>query len=84
MLLAVTNLSEVQTGTVTAVVVVTVHVEDLLALNGEQARQDTFSETSAEHDNLVQAHQLGQSARRRGPHARRILHPWLAVVCVCV
>ena len=47
-----TYLSQVQTGTVTAVVVVAIHVEDLLALDGEQPRQDTLGEASAEDNDL--------------------------------
>jgi hypothetical protein len=47
-----THLSQVETGTVTTVIIVPVHVKDLLALDGEQARQDTFGQTRAQHDNL--------------------------------
>ncbi len=47
------HLGQVKTRAVTAVVVIPVHVEDLLALDGEQARQNTFCETGAQDDNLL-------------------------------
>lgn len=45
-------LSQVERSRVCAVVVVTIHMEDLLALDGEQAREHTFGQTSAENDDL--------------------------------
>ena len=47
-----TDLREVQTGTVTAVVVVAVHVKDFLALDGQETRKDTFGQTGTENDDL--------------------------------
>ena len=47
------DLGQVQTGTVTTVVGVPVHVEDLLALDREQTRQDTFCQASAQHNDLL-------------------------------
>lgn len=35
-------LSKIKTGAVSTVVVVSVHVKDFLALDGEQSREDTF------------------------------------------
>ena len=78
----IAHLGQVQTGTVAAVVVVSVHVEDLLALDRQQAGQDTFCETGTKHDDLITASQTNSGRKR--VDARRILHPWLAVVCVCV
>ena len=46
------DLGQVQTGTVTTVVVVPVHVEDLLALDGQETGQDTFGQTGTENDDL--------------------------------
>ena len=43
----IAHLCEVQTGALATVVVVPVHVEDLLSLDGEQARQDALRETSS-------------------------------------
>lgn len=48
-----TDLREVQTGTVTAVVVVAVHVKDFLALDGQETRKDTFGQTGTENDDLT-------------------------------
>ena len=47
-----TYLSEVETGAVTTVVVIPVHVQDLLALDGQQAGQDTLRQTGTKHDVL--------------------------------
>ena len=47
-----TDLCEVQTSTIASIVVVAIHVKDLLALDRQQAREDTFGETSTEHDDL--------------------------------
>lgn len=41
-----THLGQVETRTVTTVIVVPVHVEDLLAVYGEKARKDTFGKSS--------------------------------------
>ena len=45
--MAIVYLREVQAGALASVVVVPVHVKDLLALDGEQARQDALRETSS-------------------------------------
>lgn len=45
-------LSQVQAGTVSSIVVVAIHMQDLLALDGEQPRQDTLGEASAEDNDL--------------------------------
>ena len=42
-----TYLSQVQTRTVSTVVVVPVHVENLLSINGEQSGEDTFRQAGA-------------------------------------
>lgn len=44
-----THLGQVETRTVTTVIVVPVHVEDLLAVYGQKARKDTFGETGTLH-----------------------------------
>ena len=49
-----THLSEVETGAVAAVVVIPVHVQDLLALDGQQTGQDTLRQASTKHDVLHQ------------------------------
>ena len=59
-----TCLSEVETGAVTTVVVIPVHVQDLLALDGQQARQDTLGETGAEDDDLRHAMNTMAAAQR--------------------
>lgn len=45
-------LGQVQTRAVSSIVVIPVHVQDLLALDGEQSGEDTLGQASAEHDNL--------------------------------
>ena len=47
------HLSEVQRCTITTIVVIPVHVKDLLALDGQETRQDTFGQASAENDDLL-------------------------------
>lgn len=47
-----TNLSQVQASTVSSVIVVPIHMEDLLPLYGQQTGEDTFGETSSKHDDL--------------------------------
>ena len=42
-----TYLSQIETSTIAAVVVIAVHVQDLLAINRKQSREDAFSETGA-------------------------------------
>ena len=53
-------------------------MEDLLALDGQETRQDTFGQASAENDDLL-AHSRCQQLlhRRERSNTRRILHPWL-------
>jgi hypothetical protein len=46
------QLGEVERGGLAAVVVVAVHVEDLLAVDGEQAGEDALGEAGAEDDGL--------------------------------
>ena len=48
-----TDLCEVQTSTIASIVVVAIHVKDLLALDGEETREDTFSESSTKDDDLT-------------------------------
>lgn len=45
-------LGQVKTRAVTSIIVVPVHVKDLLSLDGEQAREDTLGQTSAQDDDL--------------------------------
>lgn len=45
-------LGQVQTRAVSSVVVIPVHVQNLLALDGEQSREDTLGQASAEHNDL--------------------------------
>ena len=46
------HLSEVQRCTITTIVVIPVHVEDLLALYRQETGEDTFGETGAQDDDL--------------------------------
>jgi hypothetical protein len=46
-------LGKVQGGGLATVVVVAVHVEDLLALNGEETREDALSEAGTKDDDVV-------------------------------
>jgi hypothetical protein len=39
------NLCEIQTSTISTVIIVAVHVQDLLAIYREQTREDTFGKT---------------------------------------
>lgn len=45
-------LGQVKRSRVRAVIVVTIHMEDLLALDGEQAREHTLGQASAKNDDL--------------------------------
>lgn len=47
-----TDLRQIQTSTVTSVVIIAIHVKDLLPLDREETREDTFGETSTEYDDL--------------------------------
>lgn len=47
-----TDLRQIQTSTVTSVVIIAIHVKDLLSLDREETREDTFGETSTEYDDL--------------------------------
>ena len=40
-------LSKVEAGAITSIVVVSVHVKDLLALHGQQPREDAFCKASS-------------------------------------
>ena len=42
-----TYLGEIETGTISTVVVVSVHVQDLLAIDREESREDTFGKTGS-------------------------------------
>ena len=52
------HLSEVQRCTITTIVVIPVHVEDLLALDRQEAGEDTFGKTGTKNDDLRDGHQL--------------------------
>lgn len=47
-----TDLGQVKTCTISTIVVIPVHVEDLLALDGQQSGEDTFGQTGAQDDDL--------------------------------
>lgn len=47
-----THLSQIQTSTVTSIVVIAIHMENLLALNRQQTRENTLRQTSTEDDDL--------------------------------
>lgn len=68
------NLGEIQAGTVSSVVLVSVHMQDLLALDRKQSGKDTFGQTGAQDNDLWK----GRSASRRGDcqvDIHRIPHP---------
>ena len=50
---AATDLGQVEGGTFTTIVVITVHVEDLLALDGEDSRQNALGQSSSQHNNVI-------------------------------
>ena len=50
---AATDLGQVKGGTFTTIVVITVHVEDLLALDGEDSRQNALGQSSSQHNNVI-------------------------------
>ena len=52
----ITHLSQVQTSTVASIIVIAVHVEDLLALDRQEAGEDTFGKTGTENDDLRDGH----------------------------
>lgn len=68
-----TCLGEVERCRFGAVIVVTIHVEDLLTLDREQSREDTLGQAGAENDDLQQ---VRQNTRKNAINARRIPHPW--------
>ena len=47
-----TDLSQVQTGTVTAIVVIAIHVQNIFALNRQETRQNTLRQTRTKDDDL--------------------------------
>ncbi len=69
------DLGKVQTGTVTTIVVVPVHVEDLLALDGQETGEDTFGQTGTEHDDLSPNSLVGRiEIEERGPYVVFFIH----------
>ena len=52
----ITHLSQVQTSAVASIIVIAVHVEDLLALDRQEAGEDTFGKTGTENDDLRDGH----------------------------
>jgi hypothetical protein len=48
-------------------------MENLFALDGEQAREDTLCEAGAQDDDLLG---IDTGYRRGGETLHRILHPW--------
>lgn len=71
-----THLGEVQTRAVAAVVVVAVHVQHLLALDGQQPRQDALRQACAEDDDLRPASTPlsdRHAARHRGQNTHIVL-----------
>ena len=69
-----TDLREVQTGTVTAVVIVAIHVEDLLALDGQETGENALREASAENDDLGRVSIVASAFC--AVYAHHTLHPW--------
>lgn len=57
-------LSKIETSAITTVVVVSIHVKNLLAFDGQQARENAFCKASPQNDHL------GSQVRRREPAAR--------------
>ena len=53
-------------------------MEDLLARDRKQAREDTLGQTSAQDDDLDPKFQVIR-ALEKGEDPRRILHPWLDI-----
>ena len=48
----ITDLSQVKTRADTTIVIVAVHVQDLLAIDRQETRQNALGQASAENDNL--------------------------------
>ena len=68
------DLREVQGCTVTAIVVVPVHVEDLLPLDGQETGQNALREASAENDDLGRVSIVASDFC--AVYAHHTLHPW--------
>jgi hypothetical protein len=47
-----THLGQIQRGTITTVVIVSIHMEDFLSFYRQQAGEDTFGEASSQDDHL--------------------------------
>ena len=48
----IADLCQVQAGTVSAIVIISVHVQNLLALYGQESGENALGEASTEHDDL--------------------------------
>lgn len=78
-------LGQIKTGTVATIIIIPVHVQDLLALDGEQARQNTFSQTSTENNDLERGPSATRIAfARDDENIRRTLHPCCFSCCSSV
>jgi hypothetical protein len=91
-----TYLSEVQTGTISTVVIVPIHVQDFLSIDRKESREDTFGKTGSLSMSSVASGSGGVSLQEPTPvlsahepwdlHSsdlHRILHPLLLVLCCC-
>lgn len=58
-------LGEVEGSAFTAIVIVPVHVQDLLAIDGEERGEDTLCDTGAENDGVCDCPMRGQASRQR-------------------
>ena len=75
-----TYLSKVERGRITTIIVVTVHMEDLLAVYGQEAAEDAFRQTSPKNDHLGSAPSSATASPSLKYNVRRILHPSLSIV----
>ena len=75
-----TYLGKIEGGRITAVIVVTIYMENLLAVYGQKAAEDAFRETSPENDHLGSASSSATASPSLTDNVRRILRPSLSVV----
>ena len=69
-----TDLSQVKTSTVTTIVVIAIHVENLLALDGQETGEDALREASAKNDDLGRVSIVASAFC--AVYAHHTLHPW--------
>lgn len=59
------NLAQVQRGAFSTIVIIAIHVEDLLSLDGEDSGQNALSQSSSQHNNVILLILIISTARRK-------------------